>query len=161
MRVGLSIARPRRVPDRGTGVQTRGMAEDRDAARFYALRTFRVDGSAVMTPVWAAFDGDSGFVLTGSRTFKVRRIARNARVEIAPSDFRGALKGAWCAGVARVTDTVTHRRALALLGRKYGLQFHMFRAASALGRLRADVGGSVTLAIELERPQTVEATDVS
>lgn len=137
------------------------MTDAGDEARFYALRTFRRDGTPVMTPVWAAFLGDAGYVLTGARTFKVRRLERTPRIEIAPSDYRGATRGEWRSGTATVADDVGHRRGIVLLRRKYGLQFRIFHAISALGTRRRTVGRPITVSIALDAEHagvTAEAT---
>lgn len=123
---------------------------DIDEARFYALRTFRRDGRAVMTPVWAAFRDGRGYVLTGERTWKVRRIRRDARVQLAPSDYRGVLRGDWRDGTARMLAGSEHARAVLVLRRKYGLQFRIFHAVSRIGGSRRRSGAAITIELTLD-----------
>jgi PPOX class probable F420-dependent enzyme len=39
---------------------------------------------------------------TGAQTYKVKRIRNNPKVRVAPSTFKGKLRGDWVEGVARV-----------------------------------------------------------
>ena len=56
---------------------------DRLAAEKYVLlTTFRKDGRAVPTPVWAVRDGDALAVWTVSDAGKVKRIRRDGRVTV-------------------------------------------------------------------------------
>src|SRR5437588_2347656 len=79
-------------------------------ARFAAewqvlLTTYRRDGSPVGTPVHIAVHGDVAYVRTFEPSGKIKRIRRNAQVEIAPSTLRG-----------RPTGTPSHAHARILAG---------------------------------------------
>ncbi|MGD1012295.1 MAG: PPOX class F420-dependent oxidoreductase [Acidimicrobiales bacterium] len=60
-----------------------------DATRYASLRTFRPDGSWVETPIWFAREFDHFYFRTGESAAKIKRIRRNSRVELRPSDYRG------------------------------------------------------------------------
>ena len=59
------------------------------ATEFVSLTTFRSTGDPVPTPVWLAPDGDALVVTTGARSGKVKRLRRDARVELRPCSRRG------------------------------------------------------------------------
>ena len=53
------------------------------------LTTYRRDGTPIGTPVNIVVDGDRAFVRTFDMAWKLKRIRKNPRVEIAPSTVRG------------------------------------------------------------------------
>src|SRR3954453_22066845 len=93
-----------------------------EAAKYAVLVTFRRDGTAVPTTVWFALRDARLFVTsTDRRTAKVRRIRRDPRVRVFPSDPRGKPLGPAVNGTARVLDGADDRRqAEDALDRKYG-----------------------------------------
>ncbi|MFU8850932.1 PPOX class F420-dependent oxidoreductase [Micromonospora sp. SL1-18] len=121
---------------------------DRLAAEKYVLlTTFRRDGRAVPTPVWAVRDGDALAVWTASDTGKVKRIRRNGRVTVAPCDVRGRPHGTALPAHAALCDLGGTRRIRGLLKQKYRLIGRL----SLLGsRLRRGESGTVGLRIVLE-----------
>jgi PPOX class probable F420-dependent enzyme len=117
--------------------------------QYYALKTFRRDGSWVSTPIWLAPASDRLYCYTPSRSWKVRRIRRDPKVEIAPSTFNGTPVGPWQGGTARVladTEMPVAKRAMTA---KYGNQFRWFTIVTLLGRLRRHGGRAVALEITL------------
>ncbi|AXO32531.1 PPOX class F420-dependent oxidoreductase [Micromonospora chalcea] len=121
---------------------------DRLAAEKYVLlTTFRKDGRAVATPVWAVRDGDSLAVWTVSDSGKVKRIRRDGRVTVAPCDVRGRPHGEAVPGHATIAGPESTRRVRGLLKQKYRLIGRL----SLLGsRLRRGEGGTVGLRIVLD-----------
>jgi uncharacterized protein len=62
--------------------------------RYISLTTFKRDGTAVSTPVWVASDdGSRLLVLSGVKTWKVRRLRRDPNVLVAASNYRGKERG--------------------------------------------------------------------
>ena len=106
--------------------------------RYLNLATFRRNGAEVRTPVWFAQVGDVLYVFTAGGSGKVKRLRNSPRVRVAPSDARGALRGDWRDGVARlVTDGAAIARAQAALRAKYGGQLRLLELVSRLtGRIR-------------------------
>ena len=94
--------------------------------RFVSLVTFRKSGDRVATPVWFAVDGPSVVVGTFEDSGKAKRLKHTDRVEIAPCNFRGLVRGSYVAGVARVLDPADAILAAAALSDKYGWQWDMF-----------------------------------
>ncbi|SCL16656.1 hypothetical protein GA0070624_1078 [Micromonospora rhizosphaerae] len=121
---------------------------DRLAAEKYVLlTTFRKDGRAVPTPVWAVRDGDALGVWTVSDSGKVKRIRRDSRVTVAPCDVRGRPHGGEVPGHATIYDLAGTRRVRDLLKQKY----RMLGRLSLLGsRLRRGERGTVGLRITLD-----------
>ncbi|MEV0155361.1 PPOX class F420-dependent oxidoreductase [Micromonospora sp. NPDC050686] len=119
------------------------------AEKYLLLTTFRKDGRAVPTPVWAVRDGDALTVWTVSDSGKVKRIRRDGRVTVAPCDVRGRPHGAAVPGRATVCDPEGTRRVRGLLKQKY----RMIGRLTLLGsRLRRGEAGTVGLRIVLDEP---------
>ncbi|MER5605086.1 PPOX class F420-dependent oxidoreductase [Micromonospora tulbaghiae] len=123
---------------------------DRLAAEKYVLlTTFRKDGRAVPTPVWAVRDGDGLAVWTVADSGKVKRIRRDGRVTVAPCDVRGRPHGEAVPGHATIADPESTNRVRGLLKQKYRLIGRL----SLLGsRLRRGERGTVGLRIVLDGP---------
>ncbi|SCE85133.1 PPOX class F420-dependent oxidoreductase [Micromonospora mirobrigensis] len=121
---------------------------DRLAAEKYVLlTTFRKDGRAVPTPVWAVRDGDALAVWTVSDSGKVKRIRRDGRVTVAPCDVRGNPRGAALPAHASICDRDGTRRVRDLMKQKYRLLGRL----SLLGsRLRRGEAGTVGLRVVLD-----------
>jgi uncharacterized protein len=93
-----------------------------EGKQYAVLVTFRKDGTPVPTPVWFALLDDRHLVTsTDRRTAKVKRIRRDSRVRVFPSDPRGKPLGPAVEGTARIVGAVNEgRRAEEALDRKYG-----------------------------------------
>jgi PPOX class probable F420-dependent enzyme len=90
-------------------------------AQYVLVTTFRKDGRAVPTPVWAApFEGGIG-VWTVPNFGKVKRIKRNPQVTVASCDFRGNNAGPAVAATASLLDGDATERVRVALRRKYGI----------------------------------------
>lgn len=126
--------------------------KDPSGDQFFALRTFRADGSAVSTPVWLAPSNGRWYGYTPARSWKVRRIQRTPRVEIAPSTFEGVPHGPWQPGTGRVLPNSELRIAKRALTAKYGNKFRVFVITTLLGSLRKHGGRAVGLEISLNPP---------
>jgi PPOX class probable F420-dependent enzyme len=59
--------------------------------RFVSLTTFRRSGATVDTPGWGGRDGDVLVVLTPAGSGKVKRLRRDARVQLRPCGRFGAV----------------------------------------------------------------------
>lgn len=118
--------------------------------RFFALRTFRRDGSAVATPIWLAPDRGRWYAYTPSRSWKVARIRRNSRVEVAASDSDGRPLGPFRPGRARIVPRREMHHATRVLAAKYGNRFRLFRLLILLVALRQHGGRGVGLEITLD-----------
>jgi PPOX class probable F420-dependent enzyme len=83
------------------------------------LTSFRRDGTAVGTPVSLAVDGERAFLRSPGTGWKVKRMRRNPRVEIAPCTVRGRPTGPSLAAVVRPLEGEEAGRAARALRRKH------------------------------------------
>lgn len=120
-----------------------------DAGKYLLVTTFRRDGRAVPTPVWAARDGESLVVWTVIDSGKVKRIRNGGTVRLAPCSMRGEPEGEGVGGHAELLDTGGTEHARRLIAGKYGL---IGRITMLVSRLRR--GSDGTIGIRL----TVDAT---
>jgi uncharacterized protein len=78
------------------------LAQFRDK-RVLNLESYKRDGSAARTPVVFAEEGGMLYFQTALKASKAKRLIRNSKVRVAPSSFRGEVKGEWVNGsVARL-----------------------------------------------------------
>jgi PPOX class probable F420-dependent enzyme len=60
---------------------------------FSRLTTFKRDGTPVGVPIWQAVGDGKVYMFTEARSWKVKRLRRNPRIEITTCDWRGNLDG--------------------------------------------------------------------
>ena len=95
-----------------------------DSSRYIALTTYRRDGRAVTTPVWAVAIKGKFYVVTTKSTGKAKRVRATGRVRFAACNMNGRrILGEWQEGTGRIVQNEARRsEALAALQRKYGWQ---------------------------------------
>ncbi|MFI7574648.1 PPOX class F420-dependent oxidoreductase [Micromonospora sp. NPDC049497] len=118
------------------------------AEKYILLTTFRKDGRAVPTPVWAVRDGDALAVWTVSDSGKVKRIRRSGDVTVAPCDVRGRPHGPAVPAHATLYGASDTRRVRDLLKKKYRLLGRLSLLGSRLRR-----GESGTVGIRITVPE--------
>ena len=98
-----------------------------DSSRYIALTTYRRDGRAVTTPVWAVTIKGKLYVVTTKSTGKAKRVRATGRVRFAPCNMNGRrILGEWQEGTGRIVQNEARRNeALAALQRKYGWQLSL------------------------------------
>ncbi|WP_433530691.1 PPOX class F420-dependent oxidoreductase [Micromonospora sp. CA-263727] len=122
------------------------MLDRLSAEKYILLTTFRKDGRAVPTPVWAVRDGDALAVWSAADAGKVKRIRRSGEVTVAPCDVRGRPHGAAVPARASLYDPGATDRIRGLIKQKY----RVIGRLSLLGsRLRRGEGGTVGIRVEL------------
>src|SRR5918994_110305 len=106
--------------------------------KYALLVTFRKNGTAVPTPVWFALLDDRHLVVsTEERTAKVRRLRRDRRARVFPSDPRGKPRGPGVDCTARIlVDPADTERAEAALDRHYGRMRRIYEKLMAPGEGR-------------------------
>lgn len=127
------------------------MTDDRAAAitraKYVLLTTFKRDGSAVPTPVWAAEDGGALLIWTPRESGKVKRIRRSGQVTVAPCTMRGKPTGAAVEATAALLDQAGTARVQQAIGRKYGwIGRLLVNRAARRGGAHASIGIRVELA---------------
>jgi uncharacterized protein len=126
------------------------MLEELAAQRYISLTTFRRDGSAASTPVWVVSDdGKRLLIWTGAATWKVKRIRRDPRVQVAASDYRGRELGPRVDAHARVLEAGAETIVVPLLRRKYGWQRRGLELQGWLARLITRKPASASVYLEL------------
>jgi PPOX class probable F420-dependent enzyme len=104
-----------------------------DQAEYINLRSYKRDGLPVDTPVWCAPLDGKLVIFTLRETFKVKRVQRNPKVQVARCDLRGKLLGPWLEGTCRRVEDPQHEaRAYAALTAKYGWRMRVGDFFSAL-----------------------------
>ena len=104
--------------------------------KYLLLTTFRKDGRAVATPVWAADlgDGTVGF-WTSSGSGKAKRLAHTERVTVQPCDARGRVKEG--SNVTEATAMLVTGDQLDAIGEKirakYGFMTKVTKVLNAIG----------------------------
>jgi PPOX class probable F420-dependent enzyme len=83
------------------------------------LTTYRRNGTPAATPVSIAFDGDRAYFRSYHKAWKTTRLARNPRVEAAPSTFRGKRTGLAVRGEAHLLTSDQARTAARALARRH------------------------------------------
>ena len=96
------------------------------AERFISLATFRRSGERVATPVWFALHGADVVVGTFEDSGKAKRLRHTEKVEVAPCNFRGLVRGPYVPGIASFLEPTEAILASAALSDKYGWQWDMF-----------------------------------
>jgi uncharacterized protein len=118
------------------------------AEKFVLLTTYRKDGTAVPTPVWAARDRDELMVWSERAAGKVKRIRRDGHVVVQACDFKGRqTHGPAVSGRARLLDDHGSERVRRAIARKYGI---VGRVSMFFSRLRGGRDRTVGLAIVLD-----------
>jgi PPOX class probable F420-dependent enzyme len=108
-------------------------------SKYFSLRSFKKDGGPVDTPVWFAPLEQHWVIFTDGTSYKVKRIRRNPRVQVARCDMRGKVLGPWVSGTARIVENEPERseRAYQALNAKYGLIMRLGTVMSALAGRRS------------------------
>ncbi len=120
------------------------MSAERDTilnAQYVALTTYRRDGTPVVTPVWAAAEGDSLFIFSNPNAGKVKRMRNSSRATVAPCTATGMITGAALPGEALLLSDDQMPKVWKLLVKKYGIAARLFVAydtlRSLVGKTRA------------------------
>jgi uncharacterized protein len=105
---------------------------------YISLETYKKSGEAVRSPVWVVEEGGVVFVRTDPTSWKAKRIRKNQRVRVAPSDMRGKPTGSWVDGEAHFVEGEEAQRILKLFKKKYGItawlidSYHGLRGSRSL-----------------------------
>jgi uncharacterized protein len=97
--------------------------------------SYRRDGTAVPTPVWAAEADGVLYVRSERSAGKVKRVRRDPRVLIAPCTVRGHPLGAPLEAHAKVLAAAEEPRGELALARRYGLGRELFERTVDLLRI--------------------------
>jgi uncharacterized protein len=110
-------------------------------AQYVLLTTFTKDGRPKPTPIWAALDGDRLLVISGAKSWKVKRIRNTSRVTLAICDMRGRPKSEAIEATAAILDTSQTGAVYDAIGQRYGLVGRVFNIFSKLrGGMQNNIG---------------------
>lgn len=103
--------------------------------KYCVLVSYKRSGEAVPTPVWFGLDGGKLYTRSEADAAKLRRIARNPGVRVAPCTARGKPVGPAAEGQARILTSLSEcEGAEAALQANYGLGRKLYeRTGGALG----------------------------
>jgi len=95
--------------------------------KYLNLETFKKSGDGVKTPVWFAAEPSAKLDSTEARLYvytigvsgKVKRIRNNPRVNVAPCNASGKVKGEWVSARAEIVTGAEAQRGMELLNQKY------------------------------------------
>ena len=127
------------------------MSAERDAilkAQYVALTTYRRDGTPVVTPVWAAAEGDSLFIFSNPNAGKVKRVRNSSRATVAPCTATGTITGSSLPAEAFILPSDQMAKVWGRLIKKYGIAARLFAAydrVRALLRMQPSAGIEVRL----------------
>lgn len=74
-------------------------------AQYVALTTYRLDGRAVVTPVWAAEREGRLLIFSNPAAGKMKRLRNSPRASVAPCTWNGTLTGTPLPATARILVT--------------------------------------------------------
>ena len=104
--------------------------------RYINLESYKKDGTPKLTPVQSIEESGVVYFRTDPGTWKVKRISRNPRVRVVPSDRSGNPTGAWISGQARVLEGEEAERVMSLFRKEYGAVGNSL--INFVGRLRGE-----------------------
>ena len=90
------------------------------SSKCISLETYRKNDQPVKTPVWFVIENNSVYVVTRSKTGKVKRLENNLQVKIAPCTFKGKITGNWISGTAKILDEKQTKEIVEMRDKKYG-----------------------------------------
>lgn len=103
------------------------------SAEFVNLATFRKNGDAVPTPIWAAAVDGKLYAFSESKAGKVKRLRNSSRAQLVPCTRTGQLLGIWQDASAFIVDDPSEiESAKRALEAKYGWKMAITDVASKL-----------------------------
>lgn len=98
--------------------------------KYISLETYRKNGQPVKSPVWFVIENNLLYVITRSKTGKVKRLKNNLQVKFALCTMKGKITGEWISGTAKILDEKDTKEAVKMRDKKYGLIAKIAKFAS-------------------------------
>ena len=133
------------MPESTTGADPRAAIL---TAQYVALTTYRLDGRAVVTPVWAAARDGRLLIFSNPVAGKMKRLNNSSRASVAPCTWNGTLTGAQLPATARILAPGELGGMWSALVNKYGLPavaFRLYDRVRGLLRMQVSAGIEVSL----------------
>ncbi|MEM7130971.1 MAG: PPOX class F420-dependent oxidoreductase [Chloroflexota bacterium] len=122
-------------------------------AQYVSLETFRKNGQGVKTPIWQACEKGKLYMWTDAKSWKIKRLRNNSRVNVCKSDSQGKPLGDWVEAQAIVLDDPElAKRYRQLVGTKYRPWFWIFAFVAFIRR--ADYA---IIEVDLSNAQHIES----
>ena len=118
------------------------------SAQYVALTTYRLDGRAVVTPVWAAEREGRLLIFSNPAAGKMKRLRNSSRAHVAPCTWNGTLTGEPLQATARILAAHELGGMWSALVKKYGLPagaFRLYDRCRGLLRMQVSAGIEVSL----------------
>jgi uncharacterized protein len=106
-----------------------GALDDLDRRKYCAVVSYRRDGEAVSTPVWFGTDDGKLYFRSLAGGYKLKRIARDDRVRVAPCTRRGRPVGPPFEGRARILEPAEAEAAERRIQANYGAFRRLYERA--------------------------------
>ncbi len=103
--------------------------------KYISLETYRKNGEPVKTPVWFVVKNNLIYVVTRSKTGKVKRLKNNLQVKFALCTIRGKITGEWFSGTAEILSEKETPNVVKWRDEKYGF---MAKMAKFLSKSKGD-----------------------
>ena len=117
-------------------------------AQYVALTTYRLDGRAVVTPVWAAERDGRLLIFSNPAAGKMKRLRNSSRASVAPCTWNGTPTGTQLPATARILAQDELGGMWSALIKKYGLPavgFRIYDRMRSLLRVQVSAGIEVSL----------------
>ena len=117
-------------------------------AQYVALTTYRLDGRAVTTPVWAADQDGRLLIFSNPVAGKMKRLQNSSRATVAPCTWNGTLTGTQMSATARILAPDELNGMWSALVKKYRLPavlFRLYDRVRGLMRMQVSAGIEVSL----------------
>lgn len=88
--------------------------------KYISVETYRKNNQPVRTPVWFVVKDDLIYVVTRSKTGKVKRLKNNLQVKFALCTIKGKVTGEWISGTATIQNEEEAKKAVERRDKKYG-----------------------------------------
>ena len=117
-------------------------------AQYVALTTYRLDGRAVTTPVWAADQDGRLLIFSNPVAGKMKRLQNSSRATVAPCTWNGTLTGTQLSATARILAPDELNGMWSALVKKYRLPAVLFRLYDRVrGLLRMQVSAGIEVSL--------------
>jgi len=117
-------------------------------AQYVALTTYRLDGRAVTTPVWAADQDGRLLIFSNPVAGKMKRLQNSSRATVAPCTWNGTLTGTQMSATARILAPDELNGMWSALVKKYRLPAVLFRLYDCVrGLLRMQVSAGIEVSL--------------
>lgn len=103
--------------------------------KYISLETYRKNNKPVRTPVWFVIKDDLVYVVTRSKTGKVKRLKNNLQVKFALCTIKGKVVGEWISGTVTILNEEQTKEAVKRRDKKYGF---MAKIAKVLSKNKGD-----------------------